>query len=97
MDTTIGSGRSPSPNKENTSDIIHRLHGDDHDQNQAKDLKVLRRATLKIDFYLIPIIGMFRVSFLPLVSPPTTNCLPRTDPLVSLVSVLLLHLWELHR
>ena len=97
MHTTTGSGRSPSPDEEKTSDIIHRLRGEDHKQNQAADPEVLRRATLKIDFYLIPIIGMFRVSFLPLVSPPTTNCLLRTDLLASLVSVLLLHLWELHR
>ena len=76
MDTTIGSGRSPSPNKENTSDIIRKLHGDDREQNQAEDLKVLRRATLKIDLYLIPMVGMFCVSFVPLVSPSTTNCLP---------------------
>ena len=68
MDTLIGSGRSPSPNKENTSDITHRLHGDDREQNKAVDPKVLQRVTLKIDFYLIPILGMFRVSFLPLVS-----------------------------
>ena len=97
MDTPIGSERAPSPNKENTSDIIHRLCEDDREQNKAADPKVLQRATLKIDLYLIPIIGMFRVSFLPLVSPPTTNCLPRTDLLASLVSVLLLHLWGLHQ
>jgi len=78
MDTSIASGRSPSPNKENTSDIIHKLRGDDREQNQAADPKVLQRATLKIDFYLIPIGAMFCVSFtfLPLVSPSTTNSLP---------------------
>jgi len=75
MDTSIGSERAPSPNKE---DIIHRLRGDDREQNQAVDPKVLQRATLKIDFYLIPIVGMFCVSFkfLPPVSPSIPNCLP---------------------
>jgi len=76
MHTTIRSGRSPSPNKENTSDIIHRLRGDDPEQNQAADPKVLRRATLKIDVYLIPIVGMFCMSLRQLVSHSTTNCFP---------------------
>ena len=93
MDTSIGSRLSPSPNKEDTTDIIHSLRGDDREQNKAADTKVLQRATLKIDFYLIPIVGMFCVSFkfLPPVSPSTTNCLPRTDLLAFLVSALLLH------
>jgi hypothetical protein len=76
MDTSIGTGRSPSLNKENTSDIIHRLREGDSEQNQAADPKILQRATLKIDLYLIPMVGMFCVPFLPLVSPSTTNCLP---------------------
>ena len=99
MDTSVGSKLSHSPNKENTSDIVHSLRGDDCEQNKAADTKVLQRATLKIDFYLIPIVGMFSASFkfLPLVSPSTTNCLPRTDLLAFLVSALLLHPWELHR
>jgi len=71
MATSIGSGRSPSPSKENTSDIIHRPCGDDYEQNQAEDTKILQRVTLKIDFYLIPIVGMFCVAFLPLVPPST--------------------------
>ena len=74
MATSIESGRSPSPNKENTSDIIPSLRGDDPEQNKVANAKVLERATLKIDFYLIPIVAMFCVSFLPLVSPSTTNC-----------------------
>jgi hypothetical protein len=64
MATSIESGRSPSPNKENTSDIIPSLRGDDTEQNRAVHAKLLERATLKIDFYLIPIVGMFCVSFL---------------------------------
>ena len=64
MATSIGSGRSHSTNKENTSDI-HRLREDDCEQSQAADSKVLRRATLKIDLYLIPIVGTICVFFLP--------------------------------
>ena len=67
MATSIGSaGRSQPPaiNKENTSDI-YRPRGDDCEQNQAADSKVLQRATLKIDFYLIPIVGTLCVFFLP--------------------------------
>jgi len=74
MATSIESGRSPSPNKENTSDIIPSLGGDDPEQNKVANAKVLERATLKIDFYLIPIVAMFCVSFLPLVSPSTAKC-----------------------
>ena len=76
MDTSIGTGHSPSPslNKENTSNIS--LPEGDSEQNLAADPKVLQRATLKIDLYLIPLVGMFCVSFMPLVSPFSTNCLP---------------------
>jgi hypothetical protein len=45
-------------NKETISDIIPNLRGDDIQPNR----KILQRATLKIDFYLIPIMGMFCVS-----------------------------------
>lgn len=79
MDLSILSRRSPSPNKEDTSDITHRLRGNDREQNQAIDPKVLRRATLKIDVYLIPIVGMFCASFLQLVSHSTANCLPHVQ------------------
>ena len=54
-------------NAPNTSDI-HRLHEDDREQNQATDAKVIRRVTLKIDFYFIPIIGTLCVFFLPPIS-----------------------------
>jgi len=64
---------SLSPEKENTSDIVNRPREDDREQNQAADPNVLRRATLKIDFYLIPIVGLFCASFLPLVTPPTES------------------------
>lgn len=75
MATSIESECSPSPNKENTSDIILSLRGDDLEQNRAAHAKLLERATLKIDFYLIPIVGMFCVSFLRLLSPPTAKSL----------------------
>jgi len=68
MATSIGSGRYP-----NTSEIIPSLGGDDPKQNKVANAKVLERATLKIDIYLIPIVAMFCVSFLPLVSPSTAK------------------------
>jgi len=76
MATSTESGRSPSINKENTSDIIQKLREDDSEEDQAADLKVLRRATLKIDSYLIPIVGLFCVFVLPFISASTTNCSP---------------------
>jgi hypothetical protein len=76
MDTSIGTGRSPSSNKEDSSDILPKLRGNDCEQSQAADPKVIQRATLKIDFYLTPIAGMFCVSSLPLVSPSVADCSP---------------------
>jgi hypothetical protein len=67
MATSIGSERSPPTDKEDTSDI-HRLHGYDSEKNQAADPKVLQRATLKIDFYLIPVVGTLCIFFLPFIS-----------------------------
>ena len=76
MDTSIVSGCSPSSDKGNSSDILGRLHVKDREQSQAADPNVIQRATLKIDFYLLPIVGTFCVSLLPLVSPSTANCSP---------------------
>ena len=73
MDASIGSGRSPSSDKE---DILPRLRGNDREQSQAADPKVIRRVTLKIDFFLVPIVATFCVSLLPLISPSTANCSP---------------------
>ena|ERR1700733_11281375 len=54
--------RSRTSNKEVISDIIPSLHGYDCELMHPTNTKILRRATLKIDFYLIPIVGMFCVS-----------------------------------
>jgi hypothetical protein len=62
MAASAKSGRSRTPNKEATSDIIPSLHGHDCELMQPKNTKILQRATLKIDFYLIPIVGMFCLS-----------------------------------
>ncbi|KAI0305353.1 MFS general substrate transporter [Multifurca ochricompacta] len=60
MPTSLSSGgRSPTPNKEDGSDAIPSLRGDDREHIHPIDPKVLRRATLKTDLYLIPIVGMF--------------------------------------
>ena len=55
------SGRSRTPDKEANSDIPSRRRGDS-EQIQIAKSEILRRATLKIDFYLIPVVGMFCVS-----------------------------------
>jgi hypothetical protein len=57
---------SRTPNKEAIPDIIPNIpvRGDDCEQIHPANTKILQRATLKIDSYLIPIIGMFRVSFI---------------------------------
>jgi hypothetical protein len=68
MSASFESGHVPSP-KEKTSDIVQILPSDDPEKIQLTDPKVLQRATLKIDLYLIPIVGMFSVSSLPLDSP----------------------------
>ena len=47
-----------SPSKESSADD-QSIRGDENAPIRPIDPKVLRRATLKIDFYLIPIIGMF--------------------------------------
>lgn len=63
MVMSIESERSPRTiKKETTSDIIPSLHGYDCEMIQPTNMKILRRATLKIDFYLIPMVGMFCVS-----------------------------------
>ncbi len=41
------------------SDVIPNLRGDDYEKMQSVNTKIIRRATLKIDFYLIPLLGMF--------------------------------------
>ena len=63
MVASTESGRSRTLNKESDSDIIPSLRGDD---TEPANTRILRRATLKIDFYLIPIVGMFCVSPSPL-------------------------------
>ena len=52
--------------KEVISDIIPNppVRGDDSEQTHPANTEILRKATLKIDFYLIPIMGMFCVSLI---------------------------------
>jgi hypothetical protein len=61
MPTSLRSEKIHSANKESCSvDVILSIPGDEHAPPiRPADPKVLKRATLKIDFYLIPIIGMF--------------------------------------
>ena len=81
MAPSTESGRSRTLNKESSSDIIPSLRGDDC---EAANTKILRRATLKIDSYLIPILGMFCVSTLP--TPPFSVFISPSDLLSFLVS-----------
>jgi hypothetical protein len=70
MAALFESEKTPSPSpKENMFDSPPILPSNDPEKVQPTDPKVLRRATFKIDIYLIPIIGMFSVSSLPLDSP----------------------------
>jgi hypothetical protein len=85
--------RTSTSNKEAISDIIPNLpvRVDDCEQMLPADTKILRGATLKIDFYLIPIMGMFCVS---LISTFTSQCFISSSDLLSflvsdLTSVLL--------
>ncbi|KAH9029060.1 MFS general substrate transporter [Lactarius pseudohatsudake] len=58
MPTSLSSEKVHSPNKEDSLDVAN-IPGDENASIHPIDPKVLRRATLKIDFYLIPIISMF--------------------------------------
>jgi hypothetical protein len=55
------SGRSRTLDKEAISNFPN-FRGDDCEKTQHANTEVLRRATLKIDLYLIPILSMFCVS-----------------------------------
>ncbi len=61
MPSSVRSEKLRSPSKEYSFDAVPSLsiRGDESASVNHIDPKVLRRATLKIDFYLIPIIGMF--------------------------------------
>jgi hypothetical protein len=63
MEASVESRRMRTSNKETISDVITSIpvRGDDCEQIHPTNSKILRRATLKIDFCLIPIMGMFCV------------------------------------
>ena len=73
MVALAGSRPLRTSNKETISDIIPNLpvRGDDFEQMHPANTKILQRATLKIDLYLIPITGMFCVS---IISTVTSQC-----------------------
>ena len=83
MPASLASGRSPTPNKEASSDFTPASDSDDRERILPVNPKVLRRATLKTDFYLIPIVGMFCKS--PLLTHPP-SFISRSDLLSFLVS-----------
>lgn len=58
MPASLRSEKIHSSGKEYSADVPS-IHGDEDAPIRPIDPKILRRATLKIDFYLIPIIGMF--------------------------------------
>ena len=61
MPSSVRSEKLHSPSREYSFDVVPGLNirGDENVPVNHIDPKVLRRATLKIDFYLIPMIGMF--------------------------------------
>lgn len=64
-------------------DVVPSIGGDEDAPIGLVDPKILRRATLKIDFYLIPIIGMFcELNLL------SHRCLSLISPLQDLLSFL---------
>ena len=67
MATSTRSGCTLPTDKEGDTPDIHKLHTYDSEKNQATDPKVLQRATLKIDFYLISIVGTLCILFLPFI------------------------------
>ena len=76
--------------KEYCVDVLPSILGDEAYEGmpvQPIDPKILSRASLKIDLYLIPIIGMFRefLQYLPFpcLSPDLTSPIPRSIVLSS--------------
>ncbi|KAI0272079.1 major facilitator superfamily domain-containing protein [Russula aff. rugulosa BPL654] len=61
MVVSAESRRLRTSNKEVIPDVISsiQVRGDDCEQRHPANTKILQRATLKIDFYLIPMMGMF--------------------------------------
>jgi hypothetical protein len=66
MVVSAESRRLRTSDKEVIPDVISSIpvRGDDCEQMHPANTKILQRATLKIDFYLIPMMGMFCVSFI---------------------------------
>jgi hypothetical protein len=69
------SKRLRTSDKEAVSDIIPNLpmRGDDYEQMHPANTKILQRATLKIDFYLIPITGMFCLFLVSTITPQSSS------------------------
>ncbi|KAH9018670.1 MFS general substrate transporter [Lactarius pseudohatsudake] len=59
MPASLRSEKVHSSNEKSSVDVVANIPGDENAPIHPIDPKVLRRATLKIDFYLIPIVGMF--------------------------------------
>jgi hypothetical protein len=59
MPASLKSDKIHSSAKGYGVDVVPSIGGDEDAPIRLTDPKILRRATLKIDFYLIPIIGMF--------------------------------------
>jgi hypothetical protein len=83
--------------KEAISDIIPNLpvRGDNCEQMHPANTKILRRATLKIDLYLVPIMGMFCVSLASTFN--FSEFISRSDLLSFLVSGLTIALLEVSK
>lgn len=64
MSASLRSEKIHSSSKEYSVDVGPSIRRDEDVPIHPIDPKILRRATLKIDFYLVPIISMFRELYL---------------------------------
>ena len=70
MAASLLSEKIHSSSKEYNVDVVQEIRRDEDAPIRPINPRVLKRATLKTDFYLIPILGMFRELYL--VSCPFT-------------------------
>jgi hypothetical protein len=86
---------SRTSNNEAIPDIIPNIpvRGDDCEQIHPANTKILQRATLKIDSYLIPIMGMFCVFFIPTFTSSQRLLLSAHLPILPFRSFVILGEW----
>jgi hypothetical protein len=86
MPASLLSEKIHSASKEYSVDAVPGVRGDEDAPIRSFNPNILRRATLKIDFYLIPMISMFRELNLFLSTLHNPLSLPFQDLLYFIVS-----------